>query len=197
MGREEDCRDHVQRALELAGRLGAGSVRVYALAALGLLELGLGRPSAAVPVFEELVLRVEELGPREPGVIEWGPDLIEAQLLCGHVDEARESLRTFEEQARSTESTWAAAAAARVRGMLAETDFEHEFDVALRGHASPFELARTRLRLGARLRRERRPTDARSPLRCRTRGLRAARRERLGRAGERGARRGRRASETT
>ena len=111
------------------------------------------------------MLRVEELGPREPGVIEWGPDLIEAQLLCGRVEEARESLRSFEEQARNTENAWANASAARVRGMLVDTGFEDEFDAALAGHASPFERARTQLRLGARLRRERRPTDARSPLR--------------------------------
>jgi DNA-binding CsgD family transcriptional regulator len=163
--REEDCRDHVRRALELAGELGARSIRIYALAALGLLELGLGRASAALVVLEELVELVEELGPREPGVIEWVPDLIEAQLLCGRVEEARKSLRSFEEQARSTENSWASAAAARMRGMLAETGFEPEFDAALRGQASPFERARTQLRLGARLRRERRPTDARSPLR--------------------------------
>jgi DNA-binding CsgD family transcriptional regulator len=49
--------------------------------------------------------------------------------------------------------------------MLVEEGFESEFDAALEGHASPFERARTQLRLGARLRRERRPTDARFPLR--------------------------------
>jgi DNA-binding CsgD family transcriptional regulator len=163
--REEDCRGHVRRALELAGELGAGSIRIYAHAALGFLELGLGRTSAALAVFEELAELVQEFGPRDPGVVEWGPDLIEAQLLCGRVEEARESLRRFEEQARSTENSWASAAAARMRGMLAETGFEPELDAALRGHASPFERARTQLRLGARLRRERRPTDARSPLR--------------------------------
>ena len=163
--REEDCRGNVRRALELAGELGAGSIRIYAHAALGLLELGLGRTSAALAVFEELAELVEEFGPRDPGVIEWGPDLIEAQLLCGRVEEARESLRTFEEQARSTGNSWASASAARVRGMLVEEGFEREFDAALHGHASRFERARTELRLGARLRRERRPTEARAPLR--------------------------------
>lgn len=163
--REDDCRDHVRRALELAGELGAGSIRIYAVAALGLLELGLGRPSAALPVLEELAKLVEELGPRDPGVVEWAPDLIEAQLLCGRVEEARETLRTFEEQARSTGNPWASASAARVRGMLVEEGFEREFAAALHGHASRFERARTELRLGERLRRERRLTDARAPLR--------------------------------
>lgn len=163
--REEDCRDHVRRALELAGELGAGSIRIYAFAALGLLELGLGRTSAALAVLQELAVLVEELGPREPGVVEWEPDLIEAQLLCGRDEEARDSLRTFEVQAQSTGNSWASASAARLRGMLVEEGFEREFAAALHGHASRFERARTELRLGERLRRERRLTDARAPLR--------------------------------
>ena len=164
-GREDDCRAHARRALELAGELGAGSIRVYALSALGLLELGLGRTSAALAVTQELAALVEDLALRDPGVVEWGSDLIEAQLLCGQVDAAQTSLRAFEEQARATGNAWAAAAAARSRGMLVDDGFEREFATALQGHASRFERARTELRLGERLRRERRPSDARAPLR--------------------------------
>lgn len=164
-GREEACRDHVRRALELAGELGAGSIRIYALAALGLLELGLGRASAAVAALEEVAALVEELGPRDPGVVEWAPDLIEAQLLCGRIEDAREWLRTFDDQARRTGNPWATASAARLRGMLVDEGYEGEFAAALQGHSSRFERARTELRLGERLRRERRPTDARAPLR--------------------------------
>lgn len=163
--REEACREHARRALELADELGAGSIRIYALAALGLLELGLGRASAALATLRELAAHVAELGPRDPGVVEWEPDLIEAQLLCGHVEAARVSLRSLEERARSTENCWANASAARLRGMLVEIGFEEEFAAALRGHASRFERARTELRLGERLRRDRRPTAARVPLR--------------------------------
>ncbi len=163
--REEDCRDHVRRALELAGELGAGSIRIYALAALGLLELGLGRTSPALVVLQEVAALVEELGPAEPGVVEWESDLIEAQLLCGRREEARESLRKFEERVHRTGNSWASASAARIRGMLADEGFELEFDAALQGHTSRFERARTELRLGERLRRERRLTDARAPLR--------------------------------
>ncbi|MGZ8693148.1 MAG: helix-turn-helix transcriptional regulator, partial [Gaiellaceae bacterium] len=196
--REEDCRDHVRRALGLAGELGVGSIRIYALAALGLLELGLGRTSAALAVLVEVALLVGEFGPREPGVVQWAPDLIEAQLLCGRAAEARESLRAFEEQARSTGNAWASASAARLRGMLVEEGFEHEFDTALHRHASRFERARTELRLGERLRRGRRPTDARAPLRSAreafealgARGWAAQASAELAAAGERPERRG-------
>jgi DNA-binding NarL/FixJ family response regulator len=99
-------------------------------------------------------------------VVEWEPDLIEAQLLCGHVEAARVSLRHFEERAHAAENRWATASAARLRGMLVETGFEEEFAAALRGHTSRFERARTELCLGERLRRERRPTAARAPLRA-------------------------------
>ncbi len=164
-GREQDCRDHALRALELAGALGAGSIRIYAFSALGLLELGLGRPDAALAALEEVAGQVVELGPRDPNVVQWEPDLIEALLLCGRVEEATERLRGFERQATGTDNAWALASAARSRGMLVAAGFEREFAAAGQGHASPFERARTELRLGERLRRVRRPTEARVPLR--------------------------------
>lgn len=165
-GRETDCRTHAARGLELGEELGSGSIRVYAMAALGLLELGLGASEAAATRLELLAELVESLRLREPGVVQWAPDLIEAQVLCGRVDEARGTLAAFEAQAEHTENAWARAAAARARGMLAEHDFDREFEVALRASRSPFERARTELRLGERLRRARRPTDARAPLRA-------------------------------
>jgi DNA-binding CsgD family transcriptional regulator len=164
--REEPCREHARRALALADDLGAGSIRVYSYSALALLELGLGRPNEALSVLEELAALVAELGPRDPGVVEWEADLVEAQVLCGESAAAAESLRAFEQRVRDSGNTWAGAAAARVRGMLVADGFEDEFAVAHSGHASPFERARTKLRLGERLRRERRLTDARAPLRA-------------------------------
>lgn len=163
--RETACREHARRALALADELGAGSIRVYSHSALALLELGLGRAGEALPLLEEVAALVAELGPRDPGVVEWESDLVEAQVLCGRGDAARDSLRAFERRASETGNPWASAAAARLRGMIVEGAFEDEFAAAQRGHASPFERARTELRLGERLRRERRPTDARAPLR--------------------------------
>src|SRR5262249_61809243 len=65
--------------------------------------------------------------------------------------------------------SWALAAAARCRGLLAaEEDFEREFQRGLELHRrtpTPFERARTELCYGERLRRARRRADARAPLR--------------------------------
>lgn len=164
-GRERDCRANAARALQLADELGAGSIRLYGLAALGLLELGLGRPHAALVHLEQLAALSEELRLGDPGVVEWAPDLIEAQIVTDRLPEALASLQALERQVESTGNRWAAAAAARARGMLAASGFEREFAAALRGQLSAFERARTNLRLGERLRRERRPTEARGPLR--------------------------------
>jgi len=101
--------------------------------------------------------------------VQWAPDLIEAQVRSGHVDDARAALDDFEEQARSTGRVWALAAAARCRGLLAPCDaFDEPFVEARERHEStptPFEVARTELCYGERLRRARRRADARPPLR--------------------------------
>lgn len=166
-GREDDCRGHAERALELAERLNAGSIVHYAWTALGLLELGTGDVEAAASRLSRLSDLVQSCGLREPGVLRWRPDLIEALALAGRADDARDELRTLEAEAAATRRPWALATAARCRGMLAGDDDLSSFDEALTLHGSdsPFERARTELRLGERLRRRRRPADAREPLR--------------------------------
>jgi len=167
-GREEDCRAHIDRALEIAP-LRIGAVVAYAVTTLGLLELGLGRSEEAIGLFEGLAPQVEERGLGEPAVIQWQPDLIEAYARAGRTEDARRELDVFERQAQSTERNWALAAAARCRGLLAsDEEFEQHFTRALELHGrtpTPFELARTELCLGERLRRTRRRSDAREPLR--------------------------------
>jgi DNA-binding CsgD family transcriptional regulator len=166
-GRAADCRAHAERAVELAERLDAGSIVHYAWTALGLLELGTGDVEAAAGRLSDLSDLVHGCGLREPGVLQWRPDLIEALALAGRVEEARSELRTLEAEAAATRRPWALAGAARCRAMLAEDDDLSGFDEALRLHGTgvPFERARTELRLGERLRRLRRPADAREPLR--------------------------------
>jgi DNA-binding CsgD family transcriptional regulator len=167
-GREE-CRANAERALELAAELGAGSIAVYALSALGLLELGAGRVEEAVERLSRLSVLVRDVGLQEPNVVQWRPDLIEACVLSGRVDEARAELRVLEAEASATQRVWAHATAARCRGMLADDGDLGGFEEALRRHdelPAPFERARTQLRLGERLRRLRRPADAREHLRA-------------------------------
>jgi DNA-binding CsgD family transcriptional regulator len=168
-GRESDCRAHSERALTIAyPRVGA--VVALAGSGLGLLELGLGHVDQAVEQLEALARRAGEHGLKEPGVIQWAPDLIETYVRLGRSPEAELALAQFESLADKTERTWALAAAARCRGLLAAEDgFEVEFRRALELHgrtATPFERARTELCLGERLRRARRRAEAREPLRA-------------------------------
>lgn len=168
-GRESDCRAHSERALTIAyPRVGA--VVALAGSGLGLLELGLGHVDRAVEQLEPLARRAAEHGLKEPGVIQWAPDLIETYVRLGRSPEAELALAQFESLASKTERTWALAAAARCRGLLAgEDSFEVEFRRALEFHGrapTPFERARTELCLGERLRRAKRRVEAREPLRA-------------------------------
>ena len=71
-------------------------------------------------------------GLREPQVVQWAPDLIEALVRSGRHHEAVCALESFDEQARHTGGAWALAAAARCHGLLAaDEDFERWFEKAL------------------------------------------------------------------
>ena len=168
-GREADCRFHATEALDL-GSAGAevGAVVVYAAAALGLLELGLGRIQEAIGQLGRVADSVHAHGLHQPTVIQWAPDLIEALVRSGRREEAVELLASFERAAEASLSNWALGAAARGRGLLAGDEFEGYFARALELHealGAPFEIARTELCLGERLRRSRRRKGARTVLR--------------------------------
>ena len=136
-------------------------------AALGFLELTLGRVDEAVGRLAPIERLLEGSGLEEPTLVPWAPDLIEAHVRCGSEDDARRVLATLERQARATGSAFAGAAAARCRGMLDE-DFDAAFAAALAcddRRPLPFERARTQLAYGRRLHRARRRADARERLR--------------------------------
>jgi len=103
-------------------------------------------------------------------VIQWAPDLIEALARVGRGDEATGLLASFEQRGEASISTWALGAAARCRGLItAGDDFEAGFSRALElqeAAGAPFEVARTELCLGERLRRARRRREARTVLRA-------------------------------
>ncbi len=168
-GRAEDCRTSISHALELAS-LEVGGVLAYAGAAEGLLDLSLGHNEESIGHLRQVARRVRERGLGEPSVIQWAPDLIEACVRSGLVDEATEELERFTTEARATNRQWALAASARCRGLLASDDeFEEAFSEALSIHGRlpmPFEHARTQLAFGERLRRSRHRSDARPHLRA-------------------------------
>ena len=167
LGREHECRAHVDAALSASRPTGAHSIENYASAALGLLELSLGRVEDAASHLAECDRQEREHRVELPTAVLWAADLIEAHIRGGAIADARRDLDALEQRASSTGVDWARAAAARCRGILAaETDYEQEFIAALELHGdrSGFERARTQLCLGMRRRRSRRRRDARAAL---------------------------------
>jgi DNA-binding CsgD family transcriptional regulator len=100
------------------------------------------------------------------------PDLVEALVLLGRVDDAAAHVATLEERGKALGSPWASATGARCRGLVAAAggDFAEalaSLDRALVAHErlpQPFELARTHLIHGTVLRRAKRRGDARAAL---------------------------------
>ncbi|MFE5326631.1 AAA family ATPase [Embleya sp. NPDC056575] len=134
--------------------------------ALGLLDLGLGRPEAALNRLEQLT--------REPMrhhicATRSVPDLVEAAVRAGDPDRAREPLDRFERWAHRAGRPWADALVLRCRALLAGDDAaERSWLAALdrhEGERRPLERARTALLYGEWLRRMRRKTEARDRLR--------------------------------
>lgn len=167
-GREGDCRAHIVRAREIAP-VEIGAIVAYAISTLGFLELGLSRSKEATTHIAPLARQVRKRGLGEPAVVQWAPDLIEAFTRTGRTEDATRELEVFARHAEETQRNWALAGAARCRGLLAsDEEFEESFVQAIELHArtpTPFEHARTELCFGERLRRSRRRTDARKPLR--------------------------------
>jgi DNA-binding CsgD family transcriptional regulator len=108
-------------------------------------------------------------GLAEPNIVHWHADLIEAYARAGKPDAAQDALAALERAADRTGGRWALGTAARCRGVLAgEGEYDACFAAALEHlHAvsDPFEVARTHLCHGERLRRAGRRVDARDALR--------------------------------
>ena len=115
-GNAERARANADRALTIAARSGSRALAMHAHAGLGLLELGLDRPEAAIVQLSHSREIAARGGVKEPNYIQWMPDLIESQIRAGLEREARGTLQEFEAQARRTGRRWALASAARCQG---------------------------------------------------------------------------------
>ncbi|MQY04522.1 ATP-binding protein [Actinomadura macrotermitis] len=122
-------------------------------AAHALLDLGAGR-------YDDALRRLEATGSHAPAA-----DLVEAAVRLGEPERARKAAARFAAWAQAGGQPWALAVAARNEALL--TDAEEPFlrAAALRP-TRPFERARTDLLHGEWLRRHRRRSDARGPLRA-------------------------------
>ena len=155
-GREQESRDRASEALRLADRLGVGSRLARASHAHGLLELGLGRFDVAADALADALRQKEEQGWSDAAVPpHWAPDLVEALVLAGRVDDARRELASFETEALRVGRDSSLAALSRCRGLLstdaaAAAAFEEALAVDIEA-TGPFERARTELAYAERL----------------------------------------------
>jgi DNA-binding CsgD family transcriptional regulator len=150
-GPPEDAREAAIRALELFRNSQWNLYLTWPLWALGMVELSLG-DAAGVDAW---------LGPLADGIVAMDgadpvlgivlPDEIEALVAIGGTARAERYLAWLEDGGRRLDRTWALAAAARCRGILAAARGDLDaavaaLDAAVPGQAGmPFELARTLL----------------------------------------------------
>jgi DNA-binding CsgD family transcriptional regulator len=154
---------HAAQADEIAARNRLGVIAEYTGAARGLDALGRGQPADALVHLQAVARRVEATGRRQPGVLQWEGDALEAAVRAERLDLARHGLDLLERTAHHTQNAWGSAVAARIAGLLAD-DYRPHFELALDRAGGPFERARTRLCLGQRLRRDGLRVEARKQL---------------------------------
>ncbi|SFF85409.1 ATP-binding protein [Blastococcus tunisiensis] len=169
LGREAACRAHAAEALEICAPRHLATFQVWSLSALGGLELALGRPQQALEHLRRLDALLAGVGLVDVDLSP-APELAEAMVHLGRTGEARAQAARHAARAAEKGQPWALARAARAVALTCEDpEFDREFARALDFHERTpdrFELARTQLAYGARLRRARRRVDARVQLRA-------------------------------
>jgi DNA-binding CsgD family transcriptional regulator len=168
-GRELDCRACAAEALHLSHELGTRLCEVWATAALGELELGLGDAARAAEHLERQQQLLLDLGITDADLSP-AAELVDAYARLGRDDDARQAADRFMAVARAKGQPWSLARALRGQGILDPgPDFSAPFEQALSQHEQTpdaFETARTRLAYGERLRRARDRILAREQLRA-------------------------------
>ena len=168
LGRPES-RGHVEHGLAIAERLHDPWNIVRARGVLGLDALVRGDAAAAVEWLEPAVATVTDGGVGHPNYHRLDADLIEALARLGRPGASERHLQRLEEQAPSTGSPWAlAAAAGAARFLSTDNALQEAFQTALELHdhePSAFERARTELCYGELLRRAGQRRGARDQLR--------------------------------
>lgn len=168
-GREVTCREHAAEAMKMCEELGIALYGIWAIQALGDLELGLGRPAEAIGHYQAQTeaLRLHDIADVD---LSPAPELVDAFLRLGRDEDAARVAGDFVAQATAKGQPWALARAARCRGLLADAgELEACFEEALQLHErtpDAFETARTRLAYGGCLRRAHKRARAREELRA-------------------------------
>ena len=166
-GREHDARRHGAEALELGQRSGSSFMANRARHALGLLELGMGRPDLAA---DQLLTLTDPGHPDFHWVVGLPaiPDAIEAAVRAGRPGDATQCLAVALDWVSQAPTTARRALLARCEALLGLRDWDEAFGQAMEQVAAlpPLQQARTELLYGEWLRRERRRIDARGHLRA-------------------------------
>jgi DNA-binding CsgD family transcriptional regulator len=168
-GRERECRTSATEALRLSQQLGMGVYEIWATAALGELELGLGNAARAAEHFEHQQQQLRDSGITDPDLSP-AAELTDVYIRLGMGAEARQVALEYLAAARAKGQPWPLSRALRCQGMLAaDNACTPYFEQAMRLHEETpdaFEAARTRLAYGERLRRARNRILARDQLRA-------------------------------
>ncbi|GLZ14071.1 helix-turn-helix transcriptional regulator [Actinomadura sp. NBRC 104425] len=158
---------HLDGLSDTVGRHGLARPAAYGSWALACLDLADDRPADALPRLR-LLTGTDSAHPAVRVLAT--AHLVEAAARCGRRDEARRAFELYDRWARGTRSPGRRALAHRCHALLADDEdtAAAHFEEALRLHGhcdATFELARTELLYGHRLRRDRRPREARGHLR--------------------------------
>ena len=168
MGRFDECTGALAAAEPIIEAVNTDALRTWISYARGVMFLGMGTPDRAVEAFAGAVSSWKRSGMRSADSVPWEHDLVEAYVAVGRTTDARARLRHLAEEAHGSDGPQTHALVARCRGLLGP-DHERHFEEALAHHARlpvPFEVARTRLLYGERLRRDRRRGRAEEQLRA-------------------------------
>ncbi len=168
-GRAQECRENASTAEELCTRNNIRLGSIWLEFARGDQAAGVGDAGGAIQHYEALEDRLAASSLADPD-LSAAPELVEAYCHVGRLDEARRLSNRFDERARAKAEPWSLARAQRALGLCESGPAgEARFEAAIELHATTpdrFELARTELAFGARLRRERRRLDSRPRLRA-------------------------------
>jgi DNA-binding CsgD family transcriptional regulator len=167
-GRER-ARGDAEAVIRDSSAMGATFIQAQGLSVLGLLELSRGDPAAAIAPLRECGRLSRQFGLFELGHLQWAAELIEAEVRCGITEDSPETLEIMRGAAHPGATTVNRALLLRCEAMLAaDSSWEDSFREALALHGGPnvrpFEVARTELCFGERLRRRRRRKEAREHL---------------------------------
>jgi len=149
LGLVDETEAHAAKAIEHANRFSLPVLASWAGHALGHLALSRGDVDGALRHLERTDHDFASRALREPGLVAWHGDYIEALILAGHRRRAELAVDSLADVAESTGRMWAHGVVCRARAMLATPDERVRwYDAALAWHeqlGNPLERARTLL----------------------------------------------------